>query len=220
MEYEIDRKAASRLLKVSIRTVDRYIVNAKISHEKRDGRIWLNKKEILNLKKKKNVDINQSRYVSMSTDKNDYEGVDTLVDNRNIGAEGPYERNKKDFGEGTPLINNFNEKKQGDGIYQKLYEELKEELQKKQDRLEGANYRVGQLEGQLKESVPLLEHRKIIEQEAQLQEELKMEAEAAKEEARRIQKKIGDEKLAKNIYLVILFIILFLQPLWLFLSLR
>ena len=47
--YNIDRKTASKLLKVSMRTVDRYIVAKKVSIEKRDGRIWLDKKEILKL---------------------------------------------------------------------------------------------------------------------------------------------------------------------------
>jgi hypothetical protein len=47
-----------------------------------------------------------------------------------------------------------------EGVYKKLFEEQQEELKTKQERLEGANYRVGQLEAMLKEAIPLLEHPK------------------------------------------------------------
>ena len=44
----------------------------------------------------------------------------------------------------------------GGSIYKKLYEEQHSELKQKQEKLEAAHFRVGQLEAQLQQSVPLL----------------------------------------------------------------
>lgn len=44
---DIDRKTASKLLGVSVRTIDRYIRNGKLFAHTDNGRIWLNKRELL-----------------------------------------------------------------------------------------------------------------------------------------------------------------------------
>lgn len=46
----IDRKTASKILGVSIRTIDRYIRGGKLFANVDNGRIWLDKKEIMNMK--------------------------------------------------------------------------------------------------------------------------------------------------------------------------
>ena len=43
-------------------------------------------------------------------------------------------------------------------LFKALYEGVKEELSEKQERLEIANYRVGQLETQVRNSIPMLEY--------------------------------------------------------------
>lgn len=43
---DIDRKTASKILGVSVRTIDRHIRAGKLSSRQENGRIWLNKKEI------------------------------------------------------------------------------------------------------------------------------------------------------------------------------
>ena len=53
VDYSIDRKTAAKLLKISIRTLDRYIQADKLSTRKDDGRIWLSKSEILDFKSDK-----------------------------------------------------------------------------------------------------------------------------------------------------------------------
>ena len=44
-------------------------------------------------------------------------------------------------------------------VFRELYEETNKDLKQKQEKLEAASFRVGQLEAQLKNSVPLLEHK-------------------------------------------------------------
>lgn len=43
---DIDRIAASKLLKVSVRTIDRYIRRGMLRARQENGRIWLNKKDL------------------------------------------------------------------------------------------------------------------------------------------------------------------------------
>ena len=75
-----------------------------------------------------------------------------------------------------------------DDVFEKLYNKLQIELKEQRQRLEMANYRVGQLESQLKSSIPLIEHQK---------------------------EKIQNQTITKWVLILILLTILSLQPLWL-----
>lgn len=197
--FNVDRKIASRMLKVSIRTIDRYIRTKKLSTEKRDGRIWLSKEEIIKLKRQKSTppididDIMNDDYSSI--DKSNDKYSDKTLD-KGDNANNVVHVMSRD----TPSQTN-------DNVYQKLFEEAQHDLKRKQELLEGANYRVGQLEATLKETVPLLEHQKLLGQQRLTQAELA-----------KINKDLADEKMAKKIYFIILFIVMLLQPLWLFLK--
>lgn len=207
--YDIDRKTASKLLKVSMRTVDRYIVAKKLSTEKRDGHIWLNKKEILKLRGSKRVDSSPSVSTpKMSIDNLAVDNVDTSIDNVHIVSTVDHEKTKS------------RRQNQEDLVFKNLYEELREDLKIKQDRLEGANYRVGQLEALLKDSIPRLDYQRALEAERASKDQLYQHLEIGKAKIEQLGYKLKEEKTDKKIYLILLFIILLLQPLWLLLSLR
>lgn len=212
MNGKIDRKAASKLLKVSMRTVDRYISQNKITAEKIDGRIWLDKKEIQVLRRQKRVDsegtLSDMSTKGMSIDKTMSNPIDMSIDDVHVVstqeiAQSSKERRNKEV-----------------DIYKKLYEELKEELEIKQSRLEGANYRVGRLEAMVKESVPLLDHQRLLSTEKAARLELEEETESLREKLERTKKKLKEESLSKKVYFVLLFIIMILQPLWLFVFMK
>jgi len=100
-------------------------------------------------------------------------------------------------------------------LYEKLYQDTKQELNEKIERLEIANYRVGQLEAQLKNSVPLLEyHREISEKKLEKARMIeKIESEELTIKA--LSSKLRFEKYNKKVLFTILLIIFALQPLWL-----
>ncbi|MCA9373901.1 MAG: hypothetical protein R3B71_05365 [Candidatus Gracilibacteria bacterium] len=102
-------------------------------------------------------------------------------------------------------------------IYKKLYEQTHEELKNAQKRLEGANYRVGQLESLVKESVPLLDHQRLLGEEKAERFQLEEEVETLRDKIERMKTKIKEETFSRKAYLIALFIILLLQPLWLLL---
>lgn len=200
---KIDRKAAARLLKVSIRTVDRYIAAGKLSIDKEEKRIWLSKKEILNFRKRKRVD---SGHDEMSIDIDDRQDVD-------MGAW-LYPRVRGYNQAENPALQKG---KSASGIYKKLYEETREQLQHAQGRLEGANYRVGQLEAMVKESVPLPQHQRLLGEEKAQRLELEEHVETLRDKLEKLKARLKDEKVTRKVYLIALFIILLLQPLWLLL---
>lgn len=221
--YDIDRKTASKLMKVSVRTVDRYIVVKKLSIEKRDGRIWLDKKEVLRMRANARVDSGRGVIDGeMSMDKrvkNVGGGFLGSVDMLSTSEEGSGDGNENTFRVVTrrgELSSSENEEK----VFKKLFEELRQELKEKQERLEGANYRVGQLEGLLKDSVPLPDHQKLLLAERSEIEKLKQAIEPLEYQSRHLETVLKDERLNKRVYLILLFILMLLQPLWLFFSLK
>lgn len=206
--YEIDRKMASKLLKVSIRTVDRYISKNRLSHENREGRIWLDKKEIVKLRDKNRVDraIDMST-VKMSIDKVDVIPVDMSIDNVHSVYSDVHSAN-------TPKTSHERQETIEEEVYKRLFEQLQEDLKEKQSRLEGANYRVGQLEARLKDTIPLLDYNRALETERAEKERLRKSTDAQQFELEQLGSALKEERFNKKIYLIILFILLLLQPLW------
>lgn len=215
----IDRKQAADMLSVSIRTIDRYIQRGVLNKEEINGRIFIDAKELKPLLDKKKI---AEEYLS---------SVSTLNKHRET------ETNRNEEGDSTPTTNdsasNFSEissvGSNDDQIYKNLYEEVQEELKNKQERLEGANYRVGQLEGLLKESVPLLEYRKALSAEEEKRDELEdllrtfekdneilsHTIDSKKTELEQVARKLEMEKFNKKVFVIILIILFLLQPLWL-----
>lgn len=217
----IDRKQAADLLNVSIRTIDRYIQKGSLQKEEINGRIFLHVRDLKPLVDQKKL---QDKYLS------ELAGGQP---NPAKTIEPDPQPARQPILEATYADSNYNSthnsNSEGGDIYQKLYEELQEELKAKQERLEGANYRVGQLEGLLKETVPLLEYRKAIAIEEQKRGELEellktfeqdndtlnKTIESKVTEIKQVSSKLEVERYNKKVFVIILIILFLLQPLWL-----
>lgn len=199
--YNTSRKVAAKLLKVSIRTVDRYIANNKLSSRVVNGRVLLDKNEILAIKKGRHIDDMVDIDVSIDNiqDKQPENDIDMSTVRRKTVSTPTWQDASAMF-----------------EIYKRLYEEAYDDLKSKQIKLEAANYHIGQLEAQIHYSIPLLEHQRETARLLGTEESLKSEMEQVELEARKLAKDLSTEKLSKKIYVVILFILLLLQPLWLF----
>ena len=202
-KYKLDRKAASKLLKVSIRTLDRYIKSKKVSTRNINGRIWLDKKELQNYKDRQSGQVrvgkNNLPTQGVSTDKETTEDDKIIVYEKNERQKISARKEKRD----DTLV-----------VYQKLYQGLKEELKEKQERLEIANYRVGQLETQLKNTMPLIQYHNETFTYKQNEEELKENLKKHQNTLNQVGRKLKAESTNKKIFLLFLLIILALQPLW------
>lgn len=211
-QYSLSREAASRLLKVSIRTLDRYIRAKKMSTRVVDARVWLNKEEVEAFKAGKGRVIEVDRaslstaHLSIDDDMDRVDNVEVLNQEESV-----------DMGERQRAQTFSRNQKTGsqNETYKNLYNELKEEVKEKQERLEIANYRVGQLEAQVKSSVPLLEYHREKYETKKTEEEFKSQINESANMIKRLSLSIKYERFSKRIFLIILLIILALQPLWL-----
>ena len=212
--YNIDRKAAARLLKVSVRTVDRYVKKKVLTAQNVGGRVWLKKDEIENFVERQNAPYGQPEYAAPIDTSDTFDSMSTpitsidIIDDKTDETPPPLS---------TSQTHKPARKADLSQMYKNLYDDTKEELGEKQERLEIANYRVGQLEAQLKNSIPLLEyHRESAEkklQKAKMQEKI----ENTEKKLMAMAKRLRFEMYNKKIFLTILLVILALQPLWLLL---
>ncbi|MEK7528904.1 MAG: hypothetical protein AAB592_03985, partial [Patescibacteria group bacterium] len=120
--YEIDRKTASQLLKVAVRTIDRYIRGGKLSARQINGRVWLSKQEIIDLKRGTTFLSSENEDATESID---LRAVPRIEPPRHEHRESP-----------------------DPGFYRDLYSESSKLLEERTKKLEQAQYRIGQLEAQ------------------------------------------------------------------------
>ena len=187
----LDRDEASKALKVSTRTLDRYIRRYKIKI-KRQGRKVLIKR----------ADVDHVI--------NDHIGK-FLDDFNRLKAE-PKSSGQVRQGVQVKDIQLESIKVKEEGVYKELYWELKKELKERQDRLEAATYRVGQLESQLKNMVPLLDYNR---KEKELHEAKFALENRVAENQETIQKMRGvlrAERVAKWVYLSLVGLLLIAEP--------
>lgn len=145
--YNIDRNTASRLLNVSIRTIDRYIDSGKLSSIKSEGRIWLSKEEIVTI-------LNPGKSTE-STTRHDRQRPVDRVDIRVENSDDMSTRQQQAANQSEE--NSFRKPEKNSHALEQIFNELKEEIAIKDKRLAQASYRIGQLEAQISELVPKLE---------------------------------------------------------------
>ena len=144
----VDRIEASKILKVSTRTVDRYMRKHRFKTRK-DGRRVLIKKTDVDKIIKENI----GRLIDIKED-----NLNEILNNKE--AEIKTDKSSNLAVKDIKIKNIKKEENVEQQIYKELYQEVKGDLKEKQDRLEAATYRVGQLESQAKNMVPMLDFNK------------------------------------------------------------
>jgi hypothetical protein len=200
----VDRIEASKILKVSTRTVDRYMRKYRFKMRK-DGRRILIKKE--------NIDQIIKDHIGRLVDINDANLNDILNTS---------DANKEESNTSSLTITDVKIKKtkaESDEkssieqqIYKDLYSETKKELREKQDRLEAATYRVGQLEAQAKNMVPMLDYNKKDRALQDAYSAMDQRAKVSEEATRKLEEKLRSERIAKWIYLSLVGLLLVAEP--------
>ena len=189
----LSRQEAAKLLTVSVRTLDRYINKNALSAVRKNGGVYLDKKEIAGFKKGDGARKHDKRVNRLTATR------------RRKGSEGQVSKS-------TEMVKR-------EDLYKELYQGIRGELKENQKRLEVANYRVGQLEAKLENTVPLLSHSNLLEeqkkQEGNLNEDIKQKDEVISD----MQQEIGSERYNKMLYAVLLIGVLVVQPiLWILLK--
>lgn len=204
---------AGKLLKTSIRTIDRYRHNGQLTTTILDNKIFLKKSEIENFISRHS---RQNKTTFVSTE----DTVDTVDRNMDRGDA----REKIKSRERTIHSHHEHEIDLTE-YYKKMYEDLMTGLRQRESELQAANYRIGKLEGQVRYSVPLIEYqqekRQLLtegshyKQLAITEKNLRQQGES---QMKKVYKNFLIERLNKRIYLAIVLAFILLQPLWLFLA--
>ncbi len=212
-KYSVTRKQAATLLDVSTRTIDRYIRSKKLSARKKGGAILLNEEELQNFKVAKFQNMHGASPSGEGRAHRHIDNVKSAKQTTIDGVTGLLEKESKPKGELAKASTVRDE------VFEELYNLSRREIREYHNKLEAANYRLGQLETQMKHSVPLLDFQakeeKIREQESIINMKVRRQEEALE----MLEQEIKAERLNKNIYIGLLFGLLALQPLlWLLLQ--
>lgn len=198
----VDRIEASKILKTSTRTVDRYMRKYHFKTRK-DGRRVLIKR----------VDIDKII--------KDHVGRIMDIDDENLNqflnkAEGQATEQDKASNLAVSDIKVESikepEAKMDNRIYKELLQETKKELKEKQERLEAATYRVGQLESQVKSMVPMLDYTKKDEELQEAFHTMEQKAKQNQELIDHMERKLRSERIAKWIYLSLVGLLVIAEP--------
>lgn len=215
-KFTVTRSDAATLLEVSTRTIDRYIRAKRLSARKKGGNILLSEDEVSNFKVSRFQNANG---VSPDVPGRAHKHINNVDKAIILDSEtGEIEENNVE----APVTQAISAKEAVGGrdkVFEELYDLSRREVREYHNKLEAANYRLGQLETQLKHSVPLLEFHEqsevLREKEEMVGGKLKHQQEAIE----MLEVELKAEKLNKNIYIGLLFGLLALQPLlWLLLQ--
>ncbi|MFT7184324.1 MAG: excisionase family DNA binding protein [Oceanicoccus sp.] len=210
-KFTVTRKQASTLLDVSARTIDRYIRAKKLSARKKGGAILLNEEELQNLKVSKFQNMHGASPSVEGRAHRHIDSAQTVID----GTTGAVEETP------APATSKAIVKKTDarEEVFEELYGLSRREIREYHNKLEAANYRLGQIETQMKHSVPLLDFQAKSDQLRENEVVVGTKVKRQEEALDMLEQEIKAERLNKNIYIGLLFGLLALQPLlWLLLQ--
>lgn len=194
----LDRKQASRLLGVSVRTIDRYIRGGKLPAYNKSGRILLKKSDIMQYTNGDDV-IPVRTSVQRTTLTPPRQSLSPIAHHATTVSVSP---------------------KQHDDFYKDLYDEAKKVLTEYHQKLEQANYRIGHLESQINNpaSMNVGFTRSIIPMQspdAVAHELLKKELNDKEKEIQSLKHTISEEQGARTIFAILTYLLLAAIPvLW------
>jgi len=189
VDYDIDRRSAAEMLRVSVRTVDRYIRSSRLSSRHVDGRVYLSGVEVTRFRA--GARAGRGR-VAQGLSRQGGDNLSAVADKLS-----PPTLKKDDYRQDVDMSS------------------LQEQIRVNNQKLELANYKIGQLEVELKNSVPMLRYELEKLQTARAQEKLKNDFSEAILVIQKQKRDLRYESVSKKIILLILLTTLALQPLWL-----
>lgn len=192
----VDREEASDILKVSTRTVDRYIRKFRFKTRKDGRRVLIKRTDV-----DKIIEEHIGQFVDIKSVKSDKAEKSSGSAKKAPGFE------VKDI-----KVEAVKKADNEESVYKGLYTETKKELKEKQERLDAATYRVGQLESQVKTMVPMLDYTRKEKELKEAKSTIEQKELEKLHEVRRMEHKLKTERMAKYIYLSLVGLLLVAEP--------
>jgi excisionase family DNA binding protein len=191
----IERKEAAHLLNISMRTLDRYLKKNKIGSIKNGYRILVKRIDVdqfineykvddINYQQNHNVTYKENRFSSHKNNEKDIMSTLSKVDNNQSMA-----------------------------LFKNLFVQLNKELEKKDEKIELANYRIGQLETEIKQSIPLATQIKKDYEVQQVLKKAEIKINKLHEETVRLEKELHRGLINKKISVFLLTVLFLAAPL-------
>lgn len=187
----IDRKTASRLLRVSVRTIDRYIRRGVLSARERNGRVLIIKKDVLKL----------------SGEKEESTGFVPVEVSQTPARTSP-----------APLTPSPHTGTADTDFYRDLYEQSQQKLREYRHKLDQTQFQVSELQSRLfqRNAMPEATYDpRMRDQQAtsNSSERTQYELREKEREASLLKESLKNERSARIIFSILTYLLLFLQPL-------
>jgi hypothetical protein len=206
--YNLSRQDAAKILKISVRTLDRYIKSSKISFEEVDGRVFLNIDEVRKFSKK-----SPKKYTNLSTPKKDenvYGQKSDFVYSEKVVLDASIRGNTKK--------NVYTEKDEN------VYRQNDEIVYIENDKIDGVSNSPEKIISE--ENKIFYENPDLEDLKKQLQENIEFQQNKEKALLAQLseikfsksefEKNIRLEKIKKSFFLILLMALLALQPVWIY----
>jgi predicted site-specific integrase-resolvase len=145
--YTLTRKEVAEILKISTRTLDRYVSKKMFSTRLKKGKVYFNKTEIEEFLKEKNIEsVNQTILTQKTVN------IDKKED-KNMSKEMSKEMANKGFFE------DYQKLKYEKEMYKNMYENIHNMFNSQQNMLKNAYYKIGQLEYKTLQITPKKENK-------------------------------------------------------------
>lgn len=209
----VDRDEASRILNVSTRTVDRYLRKNRIK-TRRDGRRILIKRTDIDRIIQEHI----GHYIDLNMERSreilNGQAVEhqPTVEVKDIKIESIREPESIDSNHTLQTVSESREYHEDEEVYKDLFLEAKKDLKERQERLEAATYRVGQLETQLKNMVPLLDFTRKEKELRETQDVMEKKMFEASMNLEKTERRLKTERVAKWVYLSLVGLLLIVEP--------
>ncbi|MBU0577174.1 helix-turn-helix domain-containing protein [Patescibacteria group bacterium] len=199
----VDREEASQILKVSTRTIDRYVRKYRFKTRKNGRRVLIRRVDV-----DKIIEDHIGQFVDIKSTNFDI-NLDNKSDDNDVSNVSNFKvKNLK-----VESIKKSGESDESDEkVYKTLYGEVKKELKERQERLEAATYRVGQLETQVKSMVPLLDYNRKEKELKEANLAIEQKALEGEQAIKKMENKLKAERIAKWIYLSLVGLLLVAEP--------
>jgi excisionase family DNA binding protein len=178
--FTVDRRTASQLLNISERTLDRYIRSGRLDYKKIGRKVLLSEKALQKLSN----EMGQEEAITQ---------VDIVEKAPKVETTKMIKVGDKDIFAKTENI-----------VYKSLYEKATIEIEKKNDDLRMLNYKLGQIETQMKNTIPMIEFKKTEDSLSKIKQEHHLELEEKNRQLEDTMRLYNTEKVNKYVYLSLL----------------
>jgi hypothetical protein len=149
--YTLDRKSVAEILRISLRTIDRYVAKKTFSTERKNGKIFFHSKEVEDFLQEKSIEGIDTSFAAQSTRLNNIKSFYSQQNTPEISQKSMAKDVAKYHGDNFSELQKKTQKYELEAkMYKNMYETSQQLFMSQQEQLQSAHYRLGKLEEKIK----------------------------------------------------------------------